>query len=85
MTQRQYSLLEALAAQEGRVLTRETVLEHVWQDDASYSNTVDVHIKEIRKKVDADHAVKLIHTVYGQGYVLEIRLDADQHTNLEVL
>lgn len=73
MTQREYSLLEALATQEGRVLSRETILDHVWQDDTSYSNTVDVHIKDLRKKVDQGHEVKLIHSVYGQGYVLEPR------------
>ena len=75
MTQREYSLLEALAAQEGRVLTREMILDHVWQDDTSASNTVDVHIKDLRKKVDMGHAVKLIHSVYGQGYLLEVRTE----------
>ncbi len=73
LTTREYELLEALAAHEGQILTRETIQERVWLDDESYSNTVDVHIKGLRKKIDAGYLVKLIHTVYGQGYVLEVR------------
>ncbi|HHX39408.1 MAG TPA: response regulator transcription factor [Armatimonadetes bacterium] len=73
LTAREYELLEALAAHEGQILSREVIQERVWMDDESYSNTVDVHIKGLRKKIDADFPVKLIHTVYGQGYVLEVR------------
>ncbi len=67
---REYPLLEALARNEGRVLSREYVLERVWNDDESYSNTIAVRIRQLRQKVDDGHAVRLIHTVYGQGYVL---------------
>jgi two-component system, OmpR family, copper resistance phosphate regulon response regulator CusR len=70
LTPREYSLLEALAANEGRVLTREAILERVWMDEESYSDTVRVHVMALRKKVDADHPVKLIHTVRGIGYSL---------------
>jgi DNA-binding response OmpR family regulator len=70
LTRREYTLLEALAANEGRVLTRETILDRVWEDAESYSNTVDVHIGTLRKKIDAGHAQKLIHTVHGTGYML---------------
>lgn len=70
LTRREYSLLEALAANEGRVLTREVIQDRVWMDEESYSNTVDVHIGLLRKKVDQGHAVKLIHTVHGVGYTL---------------
>jgi two-component system copper resistance phosphate regulon response regulator CusR len=73
MTQREFTLLEALASQEGRVLTRDAIMDTVWRDDSSYSNTIDVHVKNLRKKVDSDHAVKLIHSVYGQGYIIEPR------------
>jgi len=62
--------LEALAANEGRVLTREVILDRVWMDEDSYSNTVDVHIGLLRKKIDAGFPVKLIHTVHGVGYIL---------------
>jgi DNA-binding response OmpR family regulator len=70
LTPREYSLLEALAANEGRVLTREVIQDRVWMDEESYSNTVDVHIGLLRKKIDAGQAVKLIHTVHGVGYSL---------------
>jgi DNA-binding response OmpR family regulator len=70
LTPREYSLLEALARNEGRVLTREMILDRVWMDEESYSNTVSVHMTFLRRKVDAGHAVKLIHTVHGVGYVL---------------
>ncbi|MFN3652148.1 MAG: response regulator transcription factor [Armatimonadota bacterium] len=70
LTPREYTLLEALAANEGRTLTREMIQDRVWQDDESYSNTVSVHITSLRKKIDAGHAEKLIHTVHGVGYML---------------
>ena len=70
LTPREYTLLEALARNEGRVLSREYVQERVWNDDESYSNTIAVRIRQLRQKVDEGHAVRLIHTVYGQGYVL---------------
>jgi DNA-binding response OmpR family regulator len=76
LSQREYDLLEALAASEGRVLTREVIQERVWRDDESFSNTVDVYIGLLRKKIDADSAVKLIQTVRGVGYTLR-RPDED--------
>jgi two-component system copper resistance phosphate regulon response regulator CusR len=70
LTPREYSLLEALAVNEGRVLTREVIHDRVWQDDESYSNTVNVHIALLRRKIDSEHEVKLIQTVHGFGYML---------------
>jgi two-component system copper resistance phosphate regulon response regulator CusR len=70
LTQREYLLLEALATREGQVLTRDMIQQRVWWDDDSYSNTVDVHISSLRKKIDVDHEIKLIHTVHGRGYTL---------------
>jgi two-component system copper resistance phosphate regulon response regulator CusR len=67
---REYTLLEALAAHTGQVLSREAILERIWLDDSSLSNIVDVYIRSLRKKIDAGAARKLIHTVYGMGYVL---------------
>lgn len=75
LTRREYTLLEALAAREGQVLTRELIQERVWMDEESYSNTVDVYIGSLRKKVDAGHEVKLIHTVHGLGYTLRVSED----------
>jgi two-component system copper resistance phosphate regulon response regulator CusR len=70
LTPHEYALLEALAANEGRTLSREVILERVWRDDESISNTVSFHVASLRKKIDADFPVKLIHTVHGVGYVL---------------
>lgn len=70
LTPREFSLLEALARSEGQVLTREMITERVWRNDMSFSNTVDVHIGMLRKKIDADHDVKLVQTVHRLGYML---------------
>jgi two-component system copper resistance phosphate regulon response regulator CusR len=77
LTRREYTLLEALAANEGRVLSREVILERVWMDEDSYSNTVDVHIGLLRKKIDAGQPVRLIQTVHGVGYTLRAPDEAD--------
>ncbi len=70
LTQREFTLLEALATQEGQVLTRDTIQYKVWVDEFSTSNTVDVHVRNLRKKIDDKFDRKLIHTVFGAGYVL---------------
>ena len=70
LSQREYQLLEALAANEGQTLTRDAIQDRVWMDEDSYSNTVDVYIGLLRKKIDADYPVKLIHTARGVGYTM---------------
>jgi DNA-binding response OmpR family regulator len=70
LSPREYTLLEALASREGQVLTREAIQDRVWMDEEAYSNTVDVYIGMLRKKIDADSAIKLIQTVRGAGYTL---------------
>lgn len=70
LTPREYSLLEALARNEGRTLTREVILESVWNNEESLENTVNFHITSLRRKIDANFEPKLIHTVHGFGYVL---------------
>ena len=70
LSHKEYELLEALAAHESQVLTREVIQERIWMDEDSYSNIVDVYITMLRKKVDAGHDVKLIQTIRGWGYTL---------------
>lgn len=70
LTPREYELLEALASYEGRPVSREAIQEHIWMDDDSYSNTVDVCIGQLRKKIDSEHETKLIQTVHRVGYML---------------
>jgi DNA-binding response OmpR family regulator len=71
LTPREYTLLEALAASEGYVLSREMVQERVWMDEECGSNTVEVYISMLRKKIDANRDLKLIRTVHGMGYMLQ--------------
>jgi DNA-binding response OmpR family regulator len=70
LTPREFSLLEALARNEGRTLTRTMILESVWNNEESLENTVNFHITSLRKKIDPPNEPKLIHTVHGIGYVL---------------
>jgi len=71
LTPREYALLEALAMNAGRVMSRDAIQYQIWNNEESTSNTVDVYIGMLRKKVDADHPVKLIQTVHGLGYMLK--------------
>jgi two-component system copper resistance phosphate regulon response regulator CusR len=72
LTPQEFSLLEYLCRNAGRVVTRTMILDHVWRmriDTAT--NVVDVHIYRLRSKVDADGLRPLIHTLRGVGYVLK--------------
>ncbi len=69
---REFSLLEYLMRNPGRVVTKTMILEHVW--DYSFdpqTNVVDVLVYRLRTKVDKDFPVKLIHTIRGVGYVIK--------------
>lgn len=69
----EYSLLEYLMRNSGRVLTRSMILEHVWQYDfGGNDNVLDVYISYLRSKVDKGHSVPLIQTVRGVGYRIGI-------------
>jgi two-component system, OmpR family, copper resistance phosphate regulon response regulator CusR len=70
LTGREYKLLEALVTHTGQILSRQAIQERVWLDEQSVSNTVDVFIKNLRKKIDDGAETKLIHTVHGLGYTL---------------
>ena len=73
LTNKEYSLLEYLMRNTGRVLTRTAITDHVWDIHyESVTNIVDVHIKTLRSKMDRDFSPQLIHTVRGVGYVLKI-------------
>jgi DNA-binding response OmpR family regulator len=71
LTRREFDLLEFLLRHQGQVVTREMLLSEVWgYDYAGETNVVDVYIRYLRNKIDADPDAKLIHTVRGVGYVL---------------
>lgn len=70
LTLREYGLLEYLLRNPNMVLTRDDLLEHVWDRNYdSFSNVVDVHLKNLRKKLP-EHYAKRIETVWGKGYRL---------------
>lgn len=72
LTAKEYQLLEYLMRNEGIVLSREKIEDHIWNFNyEGGSNTVDVYIRYLRKKIDDDHDQKLIQTVRGAGYVLK--------------
>jgi DNA-binding response OmpR family regulator len=71
LSPREFSLLEFLMRNEGRVVTRTQMLDHVWgYDYATDSNLVDVYMAYLRRKVDRGDDHKLIRTVRGIGYAL---------------
>jgi two-component system, OmpR family, copper resistance phosphate regulon response regulator CusR len=73
LTTREFELLEYLLRFEGQVVSRETLAREVWQERGrtpTLDNVIDAHVARLRKKVDADAPVKLIHTVRGVGFVV---------------
>src|SRR3990172_7355100 len=71
LSPKEFSLLEFFMRNEGRVVTRTQILDHLWgYDYATDSNLVDVYVSYVRRKVDRRHERKLIRTVRGIGYAL---------------
>jgi two-component system copper resistance phosphate regulon response regulator CusR len=71
LTPREYSLLEYLAANSGRTMSRTMITEHVWDESfQGLTNIVDVYVRHLRSKVDDGHDQKLIRTIRGAGYCL---------------
>jgi len=71
LTAKEYALLEFLALNEDRVVGRERIGEHVWDESFDpLSNIIDVYIRRLRGKLDAGFARRLIHTRRGEGYIL---------------
>lgn len=71
LTQKEYALLEYLARNVGRPVTREQISDHVWKSELDpKTNIVDVYVNYLRKKLDGEGAAPLLHTVRGTGYVL---------------
>ena len=71
LTRREFDLLHYLLENKGRVISRESLLDHVWGFDfVGETNAVDVYIRFLRSKIDERFGIKLIHTVRGVGYVI---------------
>lgn len=73
LSAKEYALLEYLIRNKGVVLSRIQIEENIWGFDyEGSSNIVDVYIRYLRRKIDKDRPVKLIHTIRGSGYVLKL-------------
>jgi DNA-binding response OmpR family regulator len=74
LTTKEFSILEFLMHNRGRVISRFVLAEHVWGenfDPFTMSNVVNVHIKNLRKKLQADGSESLVKTVRGAGYTID--------------
>ena len=73
LTNKEYELLEYFLRHPNQIVTRTMLSEHVWEKDFdTFSNVIDVHIARLRRKIDDDFPVKLLHTFRGKGYILQI-------------
>ena len=70
---REYSILEYLIRNKGKILPRERIEDHIWNYEyEGGTNVIDVYIRYLRKKIDDSYTPKLIHTIRGLGYVLRV-------------
>lgn len=77
LTPTEFSLLEFLMRNEGQVMTRKMLCEHLWDADwVGVTNVIEVHITRLRAKIDKSFAMPLLHTVRGRGYVLRVASEA---------
>jgi DNA-binding response OmpR family regulator len=71
LTAKEYALLEYMARRAGQLVSRAEIAAHVWDESFDpFSNTIEVYVNRLRKKIDEQHSVKLIHTRRGEGYIL---------------
>ena len=83
LTIKEFGILEYLMRNIGRVVSQEELLEHVWNDSANgFTQTIKVHIKNIRRKLDAAGGTRLLGTKKGRGYFIEDNTTiGDESTN----
>ena len=73
LTGKEYSLLEYFMRNEGKVLTRTMIAEHVWDYNFdTFTNVIDVYINHLRNKIDKKYPTRLLHTLRGVGYVMKV-------------
>jgi two-component system copper resistance phosphate regulon response regulator CusR len=76
LTAKEYALLEFLLLHQDRVVGREAIAQHVWDESFdAFTNVIDVYIKRLRAKLDAGGAPRLIHTRRGEGYILSAKAE----------
>jgi DNA-binding response OmpR family regulator len=73
LTQREFELLEYMMRNERIVISRQRLLDEVWgYDPFSMTNTIEVFVSNLRRKLEADGEPRLLHTIRGAGYVLRV-------------
>ncbi len=73
LTRKEFQLLEYLMQNHGNVVTRGMIMEHVWDRQGDlFSNTIETHILNLRKKIDSRSERKLIQTIPGRGYKIAV-------------
>jgi DNA-binding response OmpR family regulator len=74
LRRKEYDLLEYLILNKGNTVSKEKLLGHIWDEELSLkSNTLEVHVKTLRDKIDRDYNKKLIKTIRGFGYSIDDR------------
>jgi DNA-binding response OmpR family regulator len=74
LTRKEFALLEYFLRNKGRVLTRTAIMENVWDANADpFSNTIESHIVNLRRKINLPGKKPLIHSISGRGYKLDVR------------
>jgi len=74
LTRKELSLLEYLLKNRGRVISRIVIMEHVWDANADpFSNTIESHVANLRRKINLPGKKELIHTISGRGYKADLK------------
>lgn len=72
LTRKEFSLLEYLMRNRGSVVSRGMILEHVWNEESNpFSNTIEAHILNLRRKLSLSKNHDVIHTIPGRGYMID--------------
>lgn len=73
LSKREFTILEYMIRNRGKILSKDKIEQHIWNYDyEGGSNVIEVYIRYLRKKIDADFFPKLIHNIYGVGYILKV-------------
>ena len=79
LTAKEYSLLEFFILRAGKLVRRDEIAEHVWDENFDpFSNVIDVYVRRLRKKIDEGFSPPLIHTRRGEGYILSVDLEEER-------
>lgn len=82
LRRKEFDILEYLAINKGRVMSRQMIINHAWTStSSSWIGSVDVHIKQLRDKIDKPFSYPLIKTSYGVGYMVDVPTGAKKERN----